>query len=117
MAYLQRLCRGHQMIENVPCWHIADVPLALTNVFLSNIALNPRGRATLSNTERKRLHSIAHTCGRLGGRAGRRSQRRLFQWVNSSSLEASDRRLQLTLLHLPSTPNLQQKSLPSSQRR
>jgi hypothetical protein len=42
MAYLQRLCRGHQMIENVPCWHIADVPLALTNVFLSNIALNPR---------------------------------------------------------------------------
>ncbi len=42
MAYLQRLCRGHQMIENVPYWHIADVPLALTNVFLSNIALNPR---------------------------------------------------------------------------
>ena len=42
MAYLQRLCRGHQMIENVRYWHIADVPLALTNVFLSNIALNPR---------------------------------------------------------------------------
>jgi hypothetical protein len=56
MAYLQRLCRGHQMIENVLYWHIADVPL------LSNIALNPRdctkpprSRATLSNTERKRI--------------------------------------------------------------
>ena len=62
MAYLQRLCRGHQMIYNVLYWQIADVPLALTNVFLSNIALNPRdctkpprSRATLSNTERKRI--------------------------------------------------------------
>jgi integrase len=58
-----------------------------------------------SSTERKRLHSSAHTCGRLGGRAGRHSQRRLSHWVNSSSLEVSGRRLRLALLHPPSTPN------------
>ena len=38
MAYLQRLCRGHQMIENVPYWHIADVPLALTEQYCTKPA-------------------------------------------------------------------------------
>ena len=25
MACLQRLCGGHQMIENVPCWQLANI--------------------------------------------------------------------------------------------
>ena len=95
MAYLQRLCRGHQMIENVLYWHIADVPLALTNVFLSNIALNPRGRRLVIPNATP--PSIAHL--RTARRACRQAQTQTFS-VNIPRRQTAS----LTLLQLRRQP-------------